>query len=87
MRTLLSKESGFWNEVLRYLESKTKATGFQTYDMVKGKWKMVCPNMARFCGVQVNMMHRVSLSGAEDEDYFTKALLDYEAEYGVLFTL
>ncbi|GKE02926.1 hypothetical protein Tco_1390909 [Tanacetum coccineum] len=29
-------------------------------------------------------MHRALISGAEDEDYFTKALLDYEAEYGVL---
>ncbi|GJX67540.1 hypothetical protein Tco_0303267 [Tanacetum coccineum] len=29
----------------------------------------------------------VKMSGAEDEDYFATALLDYEAEFGVPFTL
>ncbi|GKA01751.1 hypothetical protein Tco_0674416 [Tanacetum coccineum] len=32
-------------------------------------------------------MRKEPMSGAEDEDYFAKALLNYEAEYEVPFTL
>ncbi|GKB45866.1 hypothetical protein Tco_0896619 [Tanacetum coccineum] len=35
-----SKDAGFWTEVLQYIESKTKAPGRRTYDMINGKWKM-----------------------------------------------
>ncbi|GJV29963.1 hypothetical protein Tco_1386411 [Tanacetum coccineum] len=35
------KKNGFWCEVLAYIESKTKAYGCRTYDMVCEKWKTV----------------------------------------------
>nr|GEY88242.1 hypothetical protein [Tanacetum cinerariifolium] len=50
-----------------------------------GFWTKVLRNM--FCGVYDNVMCREQVSGAEDEDYFTTALLDYEAVFGVPFTL
>ncbi|GKB01129.1 hypothetical protein Tco_0829173 [Tanacetum coccineum] len=81
------KECGFWTEVLRYMKSKTKAPGRRTYNMVNGKLKTVRPNMAWFCGVHANVMRRAHASGAGHEDYFATALLDYEAEYEVSFTL
>ncbi|GJT69953.1 hypothetical protein Tco_1029239 [Tanacetum coccineum] len=37
--------------------------------------------------MHANVMRMASISGVGDEDYFAKALLDYEAEYGVPFTL
>ncbi|GKD95723.1 hypothetical protein Tco_1379620 [Tanacetum coccineum] len=37
--------------------------------------------------VHANVMRKEPMSGAEDEDYFAKALLNYEAEYEVPFTL
>ncbi|GKC59687.1 hypothetical protein Tco_1087285 [Tanacetum coccineum] len=81
------KECGFWTEVLRYMESKTKAPDRQTYDMLNGNWKMVRPNMARFFGVHANVMRIAQASRPGDEDYFATTLLDYEAEFGVPFTL
>ncbi|GKB40416.1 hypothetical protein Tco_0885358 [Tanacetum coccineum] len=78
---------GFWTEVLAYLCNKTKQPGRRTYDVVNGKWKTVRPSVARFCGVHANVLRRAHDSGAGDEDYFNKALLDYEAEFGVQFTL
>ncbi|GKB38106.1 hypothetical protein Tco_0883048 [Tanacetum coccineum] len=62
--------------------SENSAKGHRTYDMVNGEWKMVRPNVARFCGVHANVLRRAHDSGAGDEDYFNKALLDYEAEFG-----
>ncbi|GJV88593.1 hypothetical protein Tco_1532531 [Tanacetum coccineum] len=50
------RENGFWSKVLRYMESKTKALGRPTYDMVNGKWKTVRPNVAQFCEVHANVM-------------------------------
>nr|GEY95057.1 hypothetical protein [Tanacetum cinerariifolium] len=38
-------------------------------------------------GGKVDFGMRAPMSGAGDEDYFAKALLDYEAEYRVPFTL
>ncbi|GJS13676.1 retrovirus-related pol polyprotein from transposon TNT 1-94 [Tanacetum coccineum] len=52
------RESGFWNEVVAYVERKTKTLGRRTYDMVNGKWMMMRPNVARFCEVFTNVMHR-----------------------------
>ncbi|GKD12192.1 hypothetical protein Tco_1196599 [Tanacetum coccineum] len=42
---------------------------------------------ARFCGVHDNVARMAQESGAGDEDYFNKALLDYEAKFGLPFTL
>ncbi|GKB06439.1 hypothetical protein Tco_0834672 [Tanacetum coccineum] len=81
------REVGFWTEVLRYLENKTKAPGRRTYGMVNRKWKTVHPNVARFCRVYANVMRRVHASGARHDDYFAMVLLDYEAEHGMSFTL
>ncbi|GJZ15428.1 hypothetical protein Tco_0551105 [Tanacetum coccineum] len=81
------KEDGFWTMVLLYMKSKTKTPGRRMYDMVNGKWKMVRLNVARFYGVYANVMRRVQESGAGDEDYYARALLDYEAEHGMQFTL
>ncbi|GKA16774.1 hypothetical protein Tco_0696611 [Tanacetum coccineum] len=61
--------------------------GCQTYDMVNGKWKMVCPVVVRFYDVYGNVMHRLQESRVRDEDYFNRALLDYEAETEVSFKL
>nr|GEV46485.1 hypothetical protein [Tanacetum cinerariifolium] len=52
------------------------------YDMVNGKWKTMRPNGARFCGVHANVTCRAQMSGARGEDYFVKALLNYDAESG-----
>ncbi|GJZ52651.1 hypothetical protein Tco_0607166 [Tanacetum coccineum] len=70
-----------------YLHNKTKQPSRRTYDMVNGKWKMVRPNVAQFCGVHAKVMRRAQSSGARDEDYFNKALFYYEVEFGVPFTL
>ncbi|GKA38640.1 hypothetical protein Tco_0731191 [Tanacetum coccineum] len=78
----MRKDVGFWTEVLEYMEIKTKMYGRQTYDMVYGKWKTVRPYMVRFCGVCGNVMRMAQDSGAGDEDYYNRALLDYEAETG-----
>ncbi|GKD08462.1 hypothetical protein Tco_1188147 [Tanacetum coccineum] len=75
------REAGFWTEVLRYLENKTKALGRRTYDMVNAKWKTVRLNVARFYEVYADVMGRVQVSGAGDEHYFAMALLDYEVEH------
>ncbi|GJR93029.1 hypothetical protein Tco_0265203 [Tanacetum coccineum] len=71
---------------LQYFESKTKAPGHRTYDMINGKGKTVRLNVAQFCGVYANVMRRTQESGAGDEDYYARALLDYEAEHGMSFT-
>ncbi|GJW18461.1 hypothetical protein Tco_0025897 [Tanacetum coccineum] len=54
------KQSGFWVEVLEYIESKTKQYGRRTYDME---------------------------SGAGNEDYVQRAMIDYEIETGIPFKL
>lgn len=76
------REHGFWN-VIKYMEIKTKAYGCRTYNMVNSKWKMVRPNVARFCGVYNNLKRMAPMSGAGDKDYYNMAMLNYEAEYGV----
>ncbi|GKC40567.1 hypothetical protein Tco_1052951 [Tanacetum coccineum] len=81
------KDAGFWTEVLQYMESKTRMYGRRTYDMVNEKWKMVRPIVVRFCEVYNNVMRKLKESGAGDGDYFNMALLNYEAETGVLFQL
>nr|GEW63038.1 hypothetical protein [Tanacetum cinerariifolium] len=81
------KTNGFWTEVLDYLGKKTNQPGKRTYDVVCGKLMTVRPNVARFCEVHVNVLCMAQDSGDGDEDYFHKAILDYEAEFGVLFTL
>ncbi|GJX35894.1 hypothetical protein Tco_0247451 [Tanacetum coccineum] len=70
-----------------YFKSKTKALDRRTYNMINGKWKTVRPNVAQFCGTYANVMRRVHESGARDEDYYNRALLNYEAEQGMQFTL
>ncbi|GJU21765.1 hypothetical protein Tco_1155107 [Tanacetum coccineum] len=70
------KTDGFWTEVKDYVHKKTNSDK-RTYDMVCGKWKTVCPNVTRFCGVHDNAARMAQESRAEDEDYFNKALLDY----------
>nr|GEU91352.1 hypothetical protein [Tanacetum cinerariifolium] len=72
---------GFWTEVLDYLGKKTKQLGRRTYNMVNRKWNMVRSNVARFYGVHANVLHRAQDSGAGEEEYFNKAILDYEAEF------
>ncbi|GJR32799.1 hypothetical protein Tco_1109031 [Tanacetum coccineum] len=59
----------------------------RTPDMVNGKWKTVRPNMVRFCRVYNNVMRSLQESGVGDEDYYNRALLDYEAETEVPFKL
>ncbi|GKB60702.1 hypothetical protein Tco_0916888, partial [Tanacetum coccineum] len=44
-------------------------------------------NVAQFCGVYANVMRRVQESGDGDEGYYARALIDYEAEHGMPFTL
>ncbi|GKC26748.1 putative reverse transcriptase domain-containing protein [Tanacetum coccineum] len=46
---------------------------------------MVRPTVVRFCGVYDNVMRRAHESGAEDEDYFNRALMDYQDETGTMF--
>nr|GEU31594.1 hypothetical protein [Tanacetum cinerariifolium] len=45
------------------------------------------PNMVRFYRMYGNVMRRLKKSGTGDEDYYNRALLDYEAKIGVLFKL
>ncbi|GJS14970.1 hypothetical protein Tco_0409442 [Tanacetum coccineum] len=45
------------------------------------------PNVVRFCGVYANVTRKAQASGAGDEDYYAMALLDYEADHGMTFTL
>ncbi|GJR21331.1 hypothetical protein Tco_0969858 [Tanacetum coccineum] len=66
---------------LRCVKGKRKAPGHRTYDMVNAKWQTVRWNMARFRGVHANVMLRAHANGAGDEDCFTTALLDFEAEF------
>ncbi|GKC54014.1 hypothetical protein Tco_1076759, partial [Tanacetum coccineum] len=74
------KKNGFWCEVLAYIESKTKAYGCRTYDMVCEKWKTVRPTVIRFCGVHDNVMRMAKDSGAGDKDYLQRAMIHYQAE-------
>nr|GEV00804.1 hypothetical protein [Tanacetum cinerariifolium] len=78
---------GLIEEEIALCKGWVHAPGRRTYDMVNKKWKTVRPNVARFCGVYVNVVRRVQASGAGDEDYFAMALLDYEAEHRMSFTL
>ncbi|GKE34658.1 hypothetical protein Tco_1453980, partial [Tanacetum coccineum] len=52
------KDVRFWIEVLQCMESNTRMSGRQTYDMVNEKWKTVHLNVVRFCGVYDNVMRR-----------------------------
>ncbi|GJU65432.1 glutathione S-transferase T3-like protein [Tanacetum coccineum] len=81
------KSSGFWCEVLSYIESKTGHYGKRTYDMVIGKWKTVRPAVVRFCGVYNNIMRMGPESGAGDEDYVQKAMIHYQIDTGIPFKL
>ncbi|GKF44013.1 hypothetical protein Tco_0130565 [Tanacetum coccineum] len=72
------KFSGFWCEVLSYIESKIGQYGKRTYDMVIGKWKTVRPAVVRFCGVYNNIMHIGPEIGAGDEDYILKDHLKWQ---------
>nr|GEX68300.1 hypothetical protein [Tanacetum cinerariifolium] len=81
------KDVRFWSEVLQYMVRKTKQYGHRTYYMVNEKWEMVRPVVVRFYGVYGNIMRRLQESGASDEDYYTMALVDYEAETGTTFKL
>lgn len=81
----LRKGDGFWNDIIKYIESKTNTR--RTYDIVNGKWNSVRPNVARIFGVYNNLKRSAPISGAGDEDYYNTAMLNYEADYGVHFTL
>nr|GEX08513.1 hypothetical protein [Tanacetum cinerariifolium] len=52
------KTNGFWIVALEYLRNKIKQPGHRTYYMANGKQKSVCPNVARFCGVHINVMRK-----------------------------
>ncbi|GKD32141.1 hypothetical protein Tco_1242919 [Tanacetum coccineum] len=47
---------------------------------MNGKWKTVRPDVVLYCGVYGNAMRRLRESGASDADYYTRVLMDYEAE-------
>nr|GEU97392.1 hypothetical protein [Tanacetum cinerariifolium] len=82
----MRKESGFWIDILKYMHETCLITHRRTYDMVNGKWKTVRPKVCTFCGVYVNAIQTYT-NGASDSDYLHMALTDYQAEYGVPFTL
>ncbi|GJW99702.1 putative reverse transcriptase domain-containing protein [Tanacetum coccineum] len=69
------------------MESKTKQYGRRTYDMINGKWKTMRPDVVLYCGVYGNVMRRLRESGASDADYYTRVLMDYEAETVTTFKL
>nr|GEW33105.1 hypothetical protein [Tanacetum cinerariifolium] len=81
------KHAGFWIEVLQYMQRKTKQYGRRTYDMMNEKWKTVRPAVVRFCGVYGNVMRRLQESGASNEYYYARAVVDYEAETVTTFKL
>ncbi|GJU62000.1 glutathione S-transferase T3-like protein [Tanacetum coccineum] len=83
----LRKSSGFWYEVLSYIESKTGHYGKRTYDMVIGKWKTVRPVVVRFCGVYNNIMRMGPESGVGEEDYVQKAMIHYQIDTCIPFKL
>ncbi|GKE60810.1 hypothetical protein Tco_1511177 [Tanacetum coccineum] len=82
----MRKERGFWIDILKYMHDTYPITQRQIYDMVNGKWKIVLPKVCTFCGVYANDVQMYT-SGASDTDYLQRALIDYQAEYGVPFTL
>nr|GEV80878.1 hypothetical protein [Tanacetum cinerariifolium] len=63
------------------------APGRRRYDMINGKWKTVRPNVARICRMYANVMHKARDSGAGDEDYLNRVLIDYETRHGMQFAL
>ncbi|GKE72453.1 hypothetical protein Tco_1534494 [Tanacetum coccineum] len=65
---------------------KKKLHCVKTYDMVKGKCKNVCAKVAQFCGVY-NIVTWMARHGAGDRDYTQLTLLEYQAQYGVPYTL
>ncbi|GKC11165.1 RNA-directed DNA polymerase, eukaryota [Tanacetum coccineum] len=82
----MRKERGFWIDILKYMHETCPITQRRTYDMVNGKWRTVRSKVCTFCGVYANAIQTYT-SGASDSDYLQRALTDYQAEYGVLFTL
>ncbi|GKA48810.1 hypothetical protein Tco_0741768 [Tanacetum coccineum] len=51
-----------------------------------GKWKMMHPKVVEFYGVYHNIT-RMAISGPGDGDYTQKALVEFQVEYEVPFTL
>ncbi|GKB66935.1 RNA-directed DNA polymerase, eukaryota [Tanacetum coccineum] len=82
----MRKEKGFWIEILKYMQETYPITQRRTYDMVNGKWKTVRSKVCTFCGVYAYTI-RTYTSGASNANYLQRALIDYQAEYGVSFTL
>ncbi|GJS89590.1 glutathione S-transferase T3-like protein [Tanacetum coccineum] len=82
----MRKERRFWIDILKYMHDTCPITQRRTYDMVNGKWKTVRPKICTFCGVYANAVQMYT-SGASDTDYLQRALIYYQAEYGVSFTL
>nr|GEW27509.1 hypothetical protein [Tanacetum cinerariifolium] len=82
----MRKEGGFWIDILKYMHDTCPITQRRTYDMVNRKWKTVRPKVCTFCGVYANAVQMYT-SGASDTNYLRRALIDYQAEYGVPFTL
>ncbi|GKB53773.1 RNA-directed DNA polymerase, eukaryota [Tanacetum coccineum] len=82
----MRKERGFWIDILKYMHDTCPITQRRTYDMVNGKWKKVRLKVCTFCGVYANAVQMYT-SGASDTDYLQRALIGYQAEYGVPFTL
>ncbi|GJX39141.1 glutathione S-transferase T3-like protein [Tanacetum coccineum] len=82
----MRKERGFWIDILKYMHDTCPITQRRTYDMVNEKWKTVRSKVYTFCGVYANAVQMYT-SGASDTDYLQRALIGYQAEYGVPFTL
>nr|GFB63352.1 hypothetical protein [Tanacetum cinerariifolium] len=82
----MRKDRGFWIDILKYMYDTCPITQRRAYDMVNEKWKTVRPKVCTFCGVYANAVQMYT-SGAIDIDYLQRALIDYQAGYGVPFTL
>ncbi|GKE11167.1 ethylene-responsive transcription factor RAP2-4-like protein, partial [Tanacetum coccineum] len=80
------KAKRFWVEVMKYMHANCLIAKRQMYDMVNRKWKTVRPKVVSFCGAFANTI-RTYNSEAGDADYLQRAMIDYQVEYKVPFTL
>ncbi|GKC60654.1 hypothetical protein Tco_1088252 [Tanacetum coccineum] len=91
MRTVQNKDAPrqtAWTnkEEIALCKEQNKGTRSSNVRYDNGKWKTVRPNMARFCETYGNVIRKAQESGSRDEDYYNRALLDYEAKHGMSFT-
>ncbi|GJW96030.1 clathrin heavy chain 2-like protein [Tanacetum coccineum] len=80
------KEAEFWIEILDRIHKNCPITRRRTYDMINENYKTMRLKLVAVCGMYHNVT-RMAISEAEDENYTQKALLDFQAKYGVSFTL